>query len=184
MIAVRARGTFTVAEMASEFAVSRRTMLRDLQALSEMGVPLAARPGPHGGYSLIPGARMLPLTLTLDEAIGVLISYESFGRYAETPFAAQSLSALTKLRNAFPADLVRRLDATYACVAILEPQRNFHAPFLPDLLAASVDRVHLLVEYESRRRVASRRIYPIGVYAAEGFWYVACYDYARASLLS
>jgi len=44
---------FTVGELAEEFHVSRRTMLRDLRSLSEMGAPLAASPGPHGGYSLI-----------------------------------------------------------------------------------------------------------------------------------
>jgi predicted DNA-binding transcriptional regulator YafY len=46
---VRARGRFTVQAMADEFGVSRRTMLRDLHALSAMGVPLASIPGPGGG---------------------------------------------------------------------------------------------------------------------------------------
>jgi predicted DNA-binding transcriptional regulator YafY len=49
---VRVKGRFTVQEMADEFGVSRRTMLRDLHALSAMGVPLAAVPGPGGGYTL------------------------------------------------------------------------------------------------------------------------------------
>lgn len=184
LITVRAKGHFTVDEMAAEFNVSRRTMLRDLHALSEMGVPLAARSGPYGGYSLVPGARMLPLTLTLDEAIGVLVSYESFGRYADTPFAAQSISALTKLRNAFPADLLGKLDAAFACVAVLEPRHNYRAPFLTDLLGASIDRAHLQIEYESRSRVSQRLIYPLGVYASQGFWYVACFDYPRGAVLS
>ncbi len=52
MIRLRTRGRFTVQELADECGVSRRTMLRDLQALSELGVPLASTPGPGGGYTL------------------------------------------------------------------------------------------------------------------------------------
>src|SRR5579872_4548098 len=87
LIVLQTKTRFTVAEMAADFAVSRRTMLRDLQALSEMGVPLAASPGPGGGYSLIRGRNMLPLSLSADEAIGVILSYEAFQQHAQSPFA-------------------------------------------------------------------------------------------------
>jgi predicted DNA-binding transcriptional regulator YafY len=184
MIAVRGRSRFTVDEMAAEFGVSRRTMLRDLHAVSEMGVPLSATPGPGGGYSLIAAARMPPLSLTVEEAIGIVISYESFLQYADTPFAAQSLSAITKLRNAMPPDIVRRLDDIHACIAIVGPQRSFAAPSLPQLLAAAIERVHLRIDYSSRSRVSERLIFPLGLYAATGFWYLACFDYPRKALLS
>jgi predicted DNA-binding transcriptional regulator YafY len=184
MIAVRSRPRFTVEEMATEFGVSRRTMLRDLQAVSEMGVPLAATPGPHGGYSLIASARMPPLTLSVDEAIGIVISYESFLRYSETPFEEQSLSAITKLRNAMPPDVVRRLDDVHSHVAIVGPHRSFAAPELAALLAASIDGVHLRLKYSSRSRVSERLVFPLGLYAATGFWYLACFDYPRKALLS
>jgi predicted transcriptional regulator YdeE len=44
---------FTVDELAEEFQVSYRTMLRYLQELSGMGVPLYSEVGQHGGYSLL-----------------------------------------------------------------------------------------------------------------------------------
>ncbi|MFC9774263.1 HTH domain-containing protein [Paenibacillus chitinolyticus] len=44
---------FTVDELAQEFHVSYRTMLRYLQELSVMGVPLYSEDGKHGGYSLL-----------------------------------------------------------------------------------------------------------------------------------
>ena len=40
LVRVQTRPRFTAQELAEEFGVSRRTMLRDLQALSGMGVPL------------------------------------------------------------------------------------------------------------------------------------------------
>lgn len=53
MMRVYEKPTFTVDEMAVEFGVSYRTMLRYLHELSGMGVPLYAEPGRRGGYSLL-----------------------------------------------------------------------------------------------------------------------------------
>jgi predicted DNA-binding transcriptional regulator YafY len=184
MITLQTRTRFTVQEIADEFAVSRRTMLRDLQALSEMGVPLAATPGPHGGYALITRQRLLPLSLVVDEAIAVLLSYESFVQYAQSPFAAQDLSAMLKLRAALPPDVVREMDHIQRHIAVAQPSRSYQAPLLADLLQATIDGVHLQVHYESRRRVSRRLLYPLGLLAEHGFWYCPCYDGEGQMVLS
>lgn len=184
LITLQTKPRFTVAEMAAEFGVSRRTMLRDLHALSEMGVPLAATPGPYGGYMLIRDRRLLPLSLSADEAIGVVLSYEAFLQYAQSPFAAQSLSAITKLRNAMPPDVVRELDRIHRHVVVFETARSYSAPFLTEVLQASLDGVHLDIDYDSRSGLSRRRIFPYGLFASQGFWYCACYDYKRGMSLS
>jgi predicted DNA-binding transcriptional regulator YafY len=184
MITLQTRSRFTVQEMADEFAVSRRTMLRDLHALSEMGVPLAATPGPHGGYALITRQRLLPLSLVVDEAIAVLLSYESFVQYAQSPFAAQDLSAMLKLRAVLPPDVVREMDHIQRHIAVAQPTRSYEAPLLADLLQAAIAGVHLYVDYESRTRVSRRLLYPLGLLAEHGFWYCPCYDGERHMVLS
>jgi predicted DNA-binding transcriptional regulator YafY len=183
LITLQTRTRFTVQELADEFGVSRRTMLRDLHALSEMGVPLAATPGPYGGYTLIRDRRLLPLSLSPDEAIGMVLSYEAFLQYAESPFAAQSLSAITKLRNALPPDVVRALDRVHRHVVVAEAARSYRAPFLAEVLRASVDGAHLDISYDSRSGLSARRIFPYGLFASHGFWYCACHDYKRKRAL-
>ena len=184
LIKIQATPQFTVQQMADEFGVSRRTMLRDLQALSAMGVPLAATPGPHGGYLLIRSRRLLPLSLTIDEALGILLSYEAFLQYAQSPFATQSLSTITKLRAALPPDVVKELDRIHRHVAVIEGQRSYAAPLLADLLRAALDGAHLRIVYDSRSGVSERLIFPFGLYASSGFWYCACHDYKRGMRLS
>jgi predicted DNA-binding transcriptional regulator YafY len=44
LVRVQTKPRFTAQELADEFGVSRRTMLRDLHALSVMGVPLRCSP--------------------------------------------------------------------------------------------------------------------------------------------
>lgn len=184
MLRLQTLHRFTVQEIAQEFHVSRRTMLRDLQALSEMGVPLAATPGPHGGYVLLQKQRLLPLSLTEDEAIGIVLSYESLLEYADTPFSQQSLSAITKLRNALPPDVVQRLDRTREHIVITGMQRVYTAPLLADILHAAMEKTHLRIVYDSRTKTAERLIYPYGLYASNGFWYCACFDHKRQQHIS
>lgn len=184
LISLRSRPRFTVAELATSFGVSRRTMLRDLHALSEMGVPLVATPGPHGGYGLITDRQALPLTLAAEEAIGIAISYEAFLRYVQSPFAAQNLSAITKLRESLPADILHELDRIGQHVAVIERPRHYDAPLLADLLDAALAGAHLQIVYDSASGRGERTIFPHGLYAAAGFWYCACYDYRRGDNVS
>ena len=170
MVRVQAKPRFTAAELAEEFEVSRRTILRDLQTLLGLGVPLHSTPGPGGGYSLPRGGRRLTPSLTVDEALGLLLSYEALLRYPVHPFSSEGISAATKLRAALPKDVVGELDRLRRYVAVVEPVREYEAPLLGDLLQAALDGAHLEVVYDSIRSGASERvIFPFGLYASQGF---------------
>src|SRR5215207_1748353 len=161
LIRVQTKPRFTAAELAEEFGVSRRTMLRDLGALSAMGVPLRSTPGPGGGYSLPRGGRRLSPSLTVDEALALIASYEALLRYPVHPFSTQSLSAVTKLRAALPRDVVAELDRLRRHVFMAGPAREYEAPLLGELLRAALDGTHLKVTYDSiRSGITERVIFP------------------------
>jgi predicted transcriptional regulator YdeE len=52
---------FTVRQLANEFEVSYRTMLRDLQEIGEIGVPLYSENGVNGGYRVLKRESKTPL---------------------------------------------------------------------------------------------------------------------------
>lgn len=184
MTLLQRRPSFTVDELAGEMAVSRRTMLRDLHTLSEMGVPLAARPGPGGGYSLITGRRVLPLSLTVDEAVGVILAYEAFLAQTQSPFSEQSLSAVTKLRSLLTPDVIRDLDGMRRHVAVVSPRRAYQAPLLNQILEAAMAEVHLRAVYESRLGRSERLLFPHGIFSEHGFWYCVAHEPERDRLLT
>jgi predicted DNA-binding transcriptional regulator YafY len=48
-------------ELARRLEVHLRTARRYVEILRDLGIPVAAEPGRHGGYRLRPGARLPPL---------------------------------------------------------------------------------------------------------------------------
>ncbi|MBK5360470.1 HTH domain-containing protein [Bacillus sp. TH44] len=60
LLQINTKNKFTVQELADEFNVSKRTILRDLEELSTLGIPLYSERGPHGGYRLINKNGLLP----------------------------------------------------------------------------------------------------------------------------
>lgn len=174
----------TVAQLADEFQVSRRTMLRDLHALSMLGVPLSASPGPGGGYTLIRPSRSLALEFTVDEVLGILVSYEGFLELAETPFASATRAAVAKIQQTLAPEPQQMVNRVRRHVHMALQPKSYRAPLLGDLLQASVERQHLEITYQGRSGISTRVIFPYGIYSSMGFWYGAAYDSKRQAHVS
>lgn len=89
----------TAGEIARRFEVSRRTILRDIDALCEMGIPIVADLGASGGYSLPPDYSLPPLALTLHEALLLRLALSSLSQLSETPFKQERESLLAKVQT-------------------------------------------------------------------------------------
>ena len=52
MLRLQAQGKMTTYALAEELEVSRRTILRDIEAISGAGIPIYTAAGHHGGVAL------------------------------------------------------------------------------------------------------------------------------------
>ncbi|MEI4832591.1 YafY family protein [Bacillus sp. FJAT-53711] len=180
LITLNTKHRFTVQELANEFSVSRRTMLRDLQLLSEMGIPLFSSSGPNGGYTLIKEQKLPTISLTPEEATGLLLSYELLEQQ-DGPFKQENISTLTKIRSSMSIEMLQKIETLKNRLAIDSPQRSFKNPYLKDLLQASLDKEHVQIEYESRSGYSIRTIFPFGLFLSNGLWYTPAFCYKRKS---
>lgn len=168
----------TSEEIAQHFEVSRRTILRDIQALSEMGVPIIAREGAGGGYSLPEDYWLAPLPLTSHEAFLLLLALSTVSRHKEIPFIEAYRSLIAKLRALIP-DMLPGLDEMLAKVSVDVPERDQSAPYLDELIQAAQEMRWVRVIYESAERRSTQHLFPLNVYAQSGLWYVRAYSFER-----
>ncbi|MET3290207.1 UNVERIFIED_CONTAM: putative DNA-binding transcriptional regulator YafY [Brevibacillus sp. OAP136] len=181
---LNSKKTFTVKELADTFSVSHRTMLRDLHLLSESGVPLQATPGPGGGYSLLRKHTLPPVTFTLEEAVALIISYESFLHYTDKPFEKETLSVISKLFAILPPEATQKIELLRQKVFMRNPRRVTQSPFLRPLLDAALEQQALHIEYDSLQRKSKRIIQPYYMYAFNGYWYCRCFCRLRQKNVS
>ena len=93
MMTVNRKRRFKVKELADEFGVSTRTILRDLQELSELGVPLYSEVGPHGGYQVVRERVLPPIAFTEEEAAAMFFAVHALRHYSSLPFESESSAA-------------------------------------------------------------------------------------------
>ncbi|OPH53483.1 DNA-binding protein [Paenibacillus ferrarius] len=180
MMTVNRKRRFKVQELADEFGVSTRTILRDLQELSELGVPLYSEVGPHGGYQVIRERVLPPIAFTEEEAVAMFFAVHALRHYSSLPFETESAAALNKFYLHMPGDIRDRIDGMKDRVDFITPTRRGDAPCLAILLDAAVHQKVLVVDYESKEEGAgSRRIQPVCLYANNGFWYCTAYCFLR-----
>jgi predicted DNA-binding transcriptional regulator YafY len=96
-------------DLAARFEVSERTIYRDMTALSEVGVPIAALPGE--GYELMEGYYLRPLVFTPDEASALSLAAQMFLSQASGRVAAAEQAALAKITAVLP-EATRQQTAT------------------------------------------------------------------------
>ncbi|MFF4472924.1 helix-turn-helix transcriptional regulator [Streptomyces sp. NPDC001599] len=177
-------GVRTVAELADRLGVGERTVRRYVDHLVDLDVPVESVRGRYGGYRLAPGHRMPPLMLTDDEALAVLLGLVA-GRRTGTTAAAGTAgeTAAAKVRRVLPERLRHRLDAVLDSLTFTTAPAGSAAPEAAVLLpVADAVRHHrpLAIRYTGGRREGGRggerTLYPYGLVAHAGRWYVTGWD--------
>jgi predicted DNA-binding transcriptional regulator YafY len=179
MLAVNRKRQFTIKELAHEFQVSSRTISRDLQELSELGVPLYSEVGPHGGYRVLKERVLPPIAFSTEEAVAIFFAIHSLRHFSSLPFETEFSTALNKFYFYMPEDIRHRIEQMKNRVDFEAPTRRALSPFLPALLDGAIHQRVLLIDYESQGKKSKREIQPIGIYARDGFWYCPAYCFFR-----
>ena len=174
MIMLQVRGQMTAEELAAEFEVSVRTVYRDIDALSAVGVPVFADRGPGGGFQLLKEFRT-PLTgLVADEAEAVLMAGLP-GPAASLGIGPAAQRAAGKVLAALPPR--QRADAGRVAARFhIDPLPWYHAEVpvtdLPDLARAVLDERVVEMTYESWKATRRWRVEPLGLVLKGGVWYL------------
>src|SRR5438132_8150330 len=172
-------------ELARRLGVAPRTVRRYVSTLREIGIPVDAEAGRHGGYRLRPGYKLPPLMLTDDEALAVVLGLLAGRRLGLVAATAAVEGALAKLDRVLPDALRDRIRGTQEAVGLGLTQRSgtelrFDAGVLLALGAAAHDRRRVRISYQARNgQTTERTVDPYGVVFVSGRWYLSGWDHLR-----
>ena len=164
----------TAAALAARLEVSERTILRDVEALQDVGVPITASPGPEGGISLPQGWGRLITGLSAGEvrALAALATSKTLGELGE-PLD----SALAKVLAALPT--AQRQQAEQARQRLLVDPEPWWAGAAPaegalDAIREALwaDRQIRLTYEDARGRLTEREVSPLGLVLKGGRWHL------------
>ncbi|WP_230420858.1 helix-turn-helix transcriptional regulator [Actinomadura soli] len=175
-------------ELARRLGVDERTVRRYAARLEDLGVPVVAERGRHGGYRLMPGYKLPPLMLTDDEATAVVLGLLA-GRRIGLPAQATE-SALAKVQRVLPTALRDRVQALRDTLGFTASApgagRDAAAPdtgAVLTLAAAARERRRVRLRYRSWRDAETERdLDPYGLVFHSGRWYVTGHDHRSGEI--
>jgi predicted DNA-binding transcriptional regulator YafY len=163
----------TSAQLADELEVSQRTILRDLDAMTEAGLPVIVYQGSEGGIELGFNYRTRLTALTEDEA-------EAIGIMLASPHPAlELLDRARSARRAASKIIEQQSETVRAVIAKSQSAFELNIPFdtasdpRPAAIAKAV-RAKTWVNLRSRS-TSPEKIAPIAMtFATDGNWTVRC----------
>ena len=171
LLILQRRGRTTAPELARLLEVSTRTVRRDVEALSEAGVPIFTQRGAGGGIELLDGFETRLTGLTSEEAGALfLVGQPEVAR--RLGLGAPARSVRRKLQEALPAEAADHSDAlTRWFVHDPDPWTGSRIPH---------GELRRLARCIHRRRQVeltlgpgpARTVRPLGIVLKAGSWYL------------
>jgi predicted DNA-binding transcriptional regulator YafY len=90
----------TTLELSERFEVSRRTIMRDIDALSQAGIPICTTQGGDGGVSIMPGYKINKSVLTTDELQSIITGLKSLDSISKASNIERLIEKLSPDNNA------------------------------------------------------------------------------------
>ncbi|HEY4384794.1 MAG TPA: YafY family protein [Ktedonobacteraceae bacterium] len=175
---LQARPSISGPELATRLEMDVRTVRRYITHLQDIGIPVEATIGRHGGYRLRPGFKLPPLIFTEEEGTAIMLGLlaSSWLQIEQSPMAIEG--ALAKVSRVLPARARDRLQAVSSHLVLFphNEQARPDASLLIDLSGAIQASQRIVIDYCSHYQESThRKVEPYGITGWKGHWYLGGY---------
>jgi len=177
IFALNERGKLTAKDLSELFEVSERTIYRDIDALSQLKVPIISYEGLNGGYEIDLDYFLPSISLTEQEIIMLLITLK-VGEELKLPNLSGDYQLLrSKIINTFSKTDYDRveylLDKMGFYFSRIEPT-EYAAGIFSTIIEGLMNNVRIGMEYyvPERDQITERILSPTELFFDEGGWYL------------
>lgn len=165
-------------DLATLFETSVRTIYRDIQALSEAGVPIIGAPGT--GYSLMEGYFLPPISFTVPEAVSLLIGTDFIEQQFDDDYRVRAQAARSKIEAILPSSVRNETSHVLKAMRLLISDKQVtpskEKKYLEKIRRAILDERKINFHYAKRladsegNHHSVRTVAPYGLVLIQGSW--------------
>ncbi|GGA51996.1 helix-turn-helix transcriptional regulator [Paenibacillus physcomitrellae] len=170
-------------DLAALFETSVRTIYRDIQALSEAGVPIIGAPGT--GYSLMKGYFLPPVSFTVEEAVTLLIGTDFIEQRFDEEYRVRSQAVRKKVEAVLSENVRREASRLRKALRLLAPGKQValskEREYFEKIRQALLDERKIRFHYSKKmgdsggNPHSDRTVAPYGLVLVEGAWMLVGY---------
>ncbi|MGD8192054.1 helix-turn-helix transcriptional regulator [Brevibacillus ginsengisoli] len=177
VLELQRQGKLRAEDLAARFETSVRTIYRDIQALSEAGVPVVGAPGV--GYSLMDGYFLPPVSFTVEEAVTLLIGSDFVEQKFDRSYGSQAQAARGKIEAILPENVRKETSRVRTTIKLLIANGGHNGQekeLIETLRHAILDGYKVSFHYVKSspeadgNRLSSRSVAPYGLVHVNGAW--------------
>jgi predicted DNA-binding transcriptional regulator YafY len=183
LIHLQSKRLVTAQELSDRFEVSLRTIYRDIESLTNAGVPILGEIGV--GYSMMEGYRLPPVMFTQEEAIAFLMAEKIIDKYADTENNKLFQSALFKVKSVLRNAEKKAVEDIENRISIIKSSEKSIVvdKTIPLVLRSVIDKEILQITYTVLDASNSKTILiePIGIFNENGIWNTIAFSHDTGS---
>ncbi len=185
LLLLQTRGNFSARQLAEELEVSERTIYRDIEALSQAGIPVYTLRGPGGGVFLVDNYRT-SLTGLTGEQLQALFMLNIPQPLIQLGAGEALKTALLKLTASLPAARIKEEELTRQRFYLdweSEPSGDYPLPYFETIRQGVWQDRLIRLKYKPHFwAVVEQVVEPLGLIARGNAWHLVCMhgDHLRA----
>jgi predicted DNA-binding transcriptional regulator YafY len=169
-------------DLAEQCECSVRTIYRDIDALCQAGIPVAAMPGE--GYRLAPGYHLPPIAFTVDEAVQLLLGSDIALGLGTPEQREAAKAAAAKVEAALAPETRADVDRLRQRIRVSDWMRREPTPWLALLQQAVAGEQVIWLRYHSfgSDELTERKVEPYSLIFYGDDWHIVGYCRLREGM--
>ncbi len=175
LIFLNGKNKFNLSDLIHEFKISKRTALRDVEELGEMGLPYFSEGGKYGGYKIINQKLLSPVYFSADEIDAIFFALSALKQLTSSPFEKSYDQIRQKLAALLPISQQKNIKKMLSVVHYYSVPPINPPESLNKILNSILNEQIIELTY-TQHETTKLKMQFNEIFYRDGIWFSSAYD--------